>query len=126
MKDKVFLGARLLLGAVFIIFGLNGFLGFIPTPPPSPEAGALLGAFAATGYFFPFIKVTEILVGVALVSGLFVPLALAIIFPIVVGIFQIHLFLAPSGLPIAIVLLVLHLVSTYANWDAYRSVVKMK
>ena len=68
MKQKVQLGARVLLGLGFFIFGINGFLQFMPNPPVTAEAGALLGAFAKTGYFFPMIKIIEMLVGLLLLS----------------------------------------------------------
>ena len=50
--------ARLFLGLVFTVFGLNFFLHFIPTPPPPPRAGAFAGALFASGYLFPLLKTT--------------------------------------------------------------------
>lgn len=126
MKTKLVLGARLLFGTLFIVFGLNGFLQFIPLPAPTPEAGQLLGAFAATGYFFPFVKSVEVIVGVLLVANIFVPLALAMIFPILVGIFQIHIFLDPASIPMGILLVSLHLFLTYNYWNHFRSVVQLR
>ena len=119
---KLVTPARLLLGFLLLVFGLNGFFHFMPQPPPSAEAGALLGAFAKTGYFFPFIKSVEMLVGVLLLTNLFVPLALAVIFPIFVGIFQIHLFLDPAGLPIAGFLMGIHAFITLSYWQYFKTV----
>ena len=108
MKQKLHLGSRLIFGLLFFVFGLNGFLQFMPVPPMTPEAGQLLGAFAKTGYFLPMIKIIEILVGILLLANLFAPLAVVLITPVLVGITTIHLFLNPAGLPMMIVLHVLH------------------
>lgn len=126
MKQKLQLSARLLFGLGFFVFGLNGFLQFMPTPPVTPEAGALLGAFAKTGYFFPMIKIVEILVGILLLTNLYVPLALVIISPILVGITSIHLFLNPAGLPIMVILHLLHGYSVYSYKKSYTGLFTKK
>src|SRR5579859_6322 len=89
---------RLLLGVVFLVFGLNGFLGFIPQPPMPEKAGTLMSAFAGTGYMFPLIKGVEVIAGALLLSNRFVPLALVILAPNVVNIVLFHAVLAPGGL----------------------------
>jgi uncharacterized membrane protein YphA (DoxX/SURF4 family) len=71
--------ARLLLGGIFFVFGLNGFLGFLPQPPLSDAGGAFLGALAATGYMFPLIKGTEVVAGLLLLGNRFVPLAITLL-----------------------------------------------
>jgi putative oxidoreductase len=113
---KLTLVARILLGLGFTVFSLNFFFPFLPTPPSPPAAGAFAGALFATGYFFKLLKVLELLSGLALLAGVFVPLALAVLAPILVNILFFHAFLAPSGLPLPVVLLVLEL---YLAW-AYR------
>jgi hypothetical protein len=55
---KVKTAARLLLGAIFFVFGLNGFLHFIPQPPPTGLAAVFAGGLGASGYFFPLLKGT--------------------------------------------------------------------
>jgi len=107
--------ARLLLGLIFFIFGLNGFLQILPLPEHLGPAGDFLGALAATGYFFPFLKILEILCGALLLANFFVPLSLAVLAPIVVNIFLFHCFLEPSGvlLPSVIILLELFLVAQH-------------
>lgn len=106
--------ARLALGAIFTVFGLNGFLHFIPQPPPSGLAAVFLGGLAASGYMFPLIKGTELIVGLLLLSNRFVPLALTVLAPIVVNILAFHLFLAPAGLviPLVVTALGVYLAST--------------
>jgi uncharacterized membrane protein YphA (DoxX/SURF4 family) len=107
--------ARLLLGLVFTVFGLNFFLHFIPTPPSPPAAASFAGALFASGYLFPLLKTTEVVMGVLLLAGRFVPLALAVLAPIVVNIVGFHLFLAPSGIALPLVVLApeLYLAWTY-------------
>jgi uncharacterized membrane protein YphA (DoxX/SURF4 family) len=110
--------ARLVLGLVFFVFGLNGFLNFIPPPSePMPEGAVALGAaFMNSGYLFQLIKGTEVLGGLLLLSGRFVPLALSVLAPVIINILAFHLWLLPSGTAMALVLLGLEL---YLAW-AYR------
>ena len=115
-RSKAAIVARLALGTLFLVFGLNGFFHFIPQPaqPPPPEALAFAGALFQTGYMFPLIKGTEVVVGLLLLSNRFVPLALTILAPIVVNILAFHLFLAPAGLalPFIITALGIYLATT--------------
>ncbi|MFQ5349383.1 MAG: acyltransferase, partial [Thermoanaerobaculia bacterium] len=76
MQGKMTLVARILFGLAFTVFGINGFLNFLPPPEPSAEGGAFLGALMATGYFFPFLKIVETVCGVLILIGRWVPLAL--------------------------------------------------
>src|SRR4051794_21884516 len=94
---KVSTVARVLLGAVFFVFGLNGFFHFLPQPPAPPRAMAFAGALAGTGYFFPLLKATEVFAGALLLAGAFVPFALTLLAPIIVNIVAFHLFLAPGN-----------------------------
>jgi putative oxidoreductase len=111
--------ARILLGLMFTVFSLNFFVPFIPQPPPPPAAGAFAGAMFATGYIFHLLKVLELASGIALLAGFFVPLALTVLAPIIVNILFFHAFLAPSGLPIPLVILVLELFLAWAYRDAF-------
>jgi len=126
MKKKLHMGARLLFGLAFVVFGLNGFLQFMSNPPMTPEAGALLGAFAKTGYFFPMIKIIEIVVGVLLLANLFAPLATILVTPILVGITTIHIFLNPAGLPMMIFLHILHGIIALGYKSYYKQLFIMK
>jgi len=106
--------ARALLGVSFLVFGLNGFLQFLPQPPVSEEGGAFLGALAAAGYMFPLIKGTEVLVGALLLANRFVPLALTLIAPVLVNILAFHAWLSPGlGLPLSLLALELYLAWSY-------------
>ena len=97
--------ARIFLGLVFTVFGLNFFLHFLPMPPAPPRAAAFAGALFGSGYFFPLLKSIEVVAGLLLLANLFVPLTLAVLAPIIVNIIGFHLFLEPSGLPIPLVVL---------------------
>ena len=126
MNIKIHTGARILFGLAFFIFGINGFLQFMPNPPVTPEAGALLGALAGTGYFFPMIKIIEISVGIMLLANKFAPLAIVLITPVLIGIATIHLFLNPLGLPMMVVLFSLHGFIAYGYKNYYASLLKPK
>jgi putative oxidoreductase len=112
--------ARILLGLIFTVFGLNFFFHFLPQPPLQGPAGAFAGALLATGYFFYVLKVVEVLSGLALLAGRFVPLALTLLAPIAVHILFFHAFLARAGLPLAVVILVLEVFLAWSYRDAFR------
>src|SRR5436190_24093833 len=112
--------ARILLGTIFTVFGLNGFLQFLKMPPPPPAAGAFFGALMATGYMLPLIMSVQLFAGVLLLSRRLVPFALTLLAPVVVNIVAFHLFLAPQGLPLALLVVGLGLYLAWTERDAYR------
>jgi uncharacterized membrane protein YphA (DoxX/SURF4 family) len=120
--------ARFLMGLPLIIFGLNGFLNFIPQPTtPMPEgAMAFAGALMATGYMMKLIGTTQLIVGVFLVLNRFVPLALALFAPFIVNSIAFHIFLEHSGLPMAGIFLILELYLVWAYRSAYRPMLAMR
>lgn len=121
IRGKAPIVARILLGLPFVVFGLNGFLQFIPMPPPQGAAATFMGGLAAAGYFFPLLKATEIAVGLALLSGRFVPLALTVLAPILVNIVAFHAFVVGGGLLMPVALAALGLYLAWSYRDAYRS-----
>ena len=94
--------AQYLAGLIFLVFGLNGFLHFIPLPPPSGVAGQFMGALYVSHYL-TLIFGLQVVGGALLLSNRFVPLALAILAPVIVNILSFHALMAPSGLPLAVV-----------------------
>ncbi|HEX4338026.1 MAG TPA: DoxX family protein [Polyangiaceae bacterium] len=118
--------ARYVQGAAFFVFGLNGFLHFLPMPAPPPAAGAFFGALLATGYMFPLIKGTEVVVSLMLLSNRYVPLALALIAPVLVNILAFHAALEPSGLPVPILLLATELVLAWSYRDAFAPMLRAR
>ena len=101
--------ARILLGLIFLVFGLNGFLHFLPMPPQTGLAAQFSAALAAS-HFFTVVFLVQVVGGVLLLLGRFVALALNILGPIIVSIVLFHLFIAPSGLPLAILITILWIV----------------
>ena len=98
--------ARYLAGVIFLVFGLNGFLHFIPLPPPSGVAGQFMGALFVSHYL-TLIFALQVIGGVLLLANRYVPLALAILAPVIVNILSFHALMAPSGLPLALFVTVL-------------------
>lgn len=116
--------ARILLGLIFFVFGLNGFLNFIPMPTEIPEnMKTFMAGMQATGYFFPFLKGTEVICGALLLSGAFVPLALVVLAPIIINIFLVHVFMDTSGLPMAIFIGALEIYLAFCS-QPYSPIVK--
>ena len=114
---KATLAARLILGLIFTVFGLNGFFSFLGQPELTPEGGALIGALVGSGYLLSVVKLVEVVAGLMLLSGFFVPLALLFLIPITLNIFLFHAILEPAGLPMGLVVLALNL---FLGFVGYR------
>jgi putative oxidoreductase len=93
--------ARYLAGVIFLVMGLNGFLNFIPLPPPGGIAGQFLGALSVSHYLW-VIFAFQVIAGVLLLVNRYVPLAAAVLAPVIVNILVFHALMAPSGLPMAL------------------------
>jgi uncharacterized membrane protein YphA (DoxX/SURF4 family) len=95
---------RVLLGLMFVVFGLNAFLKFMGPPPQMQgQAGAFMTALMSSGYMY-VVAMLQVLGGLCLLLGArFVPLGLTLLGPVIVNIVLFHLFLEPTGLPISLV-----------------------
>ena len=122
--DKLTLIARVVLGLPFVIFGLNGFFHFIPMPPLPAEAMTFMVGLMASGYFIPFLKITEIVCGVLILTGRYVPLALVVLAPVIINIVLFNLFLAPQGLLLPIILTVMEVFLLLKNKDKYKALLE--
>ena len=121
--SKAQLGARILLGLIFFIFGLNGFFGFIPMPPLPEQAMSFMGALIQSGYLFTFVKAVEVLVGAMLLTGVQVPFALILITPIALNILLFHFVLVgPSTIGMAVFILALIGYLAWSHRERYRSI----
>ena len=129
MKSKIPFFARLLLGLIYFVFGLNGFLNFIPVPPTMPEgAMAFMGGMMAAPYFFPVLQGTEVICGALLLSGMWSPLALVILAPITIQIFLFHAVMTPGleNLVMPIAMVALHLFAASAYKGIYKPLLARK
>src|SRR5438132_11078546 len=114
--------ARSLLGLTFVVFGLNAFLQFIPLPPPQGLAGDFMKALFVSHYLY-VVAVLQIAGGALCLLGRFVPLGLTLLGPVIVNILLFHLFLEPSGLPLAVVVGALALFLLWAHRQAFSGLI---
>ncbi len=101
--------ARYLLGLIFLVFGLNGFLHFIPMPPPTGTAGQFIGALFVS-HFLVVVFLIQLIAGILLLINRYVPLALTLLAPLIFNILLFHILMDPSGLVLALVVTVLWIV----------------
>jgi putative oxidoreductase len=113
--------ARYLLGVTLLTFGLNGFLHFIPMPPPTGVAAQFIGAlFVSRLYVVIFLL--QIVPAVLLLVNRYVPLALTILGPVIFNILCFHIFMAPAGLPLAVFVTVLWILVVSSVWPAFKAI----
>jgi putative oxidoreductase len=116
--------ARILLGLVFVVFGLNIFFQFLhQPPPPSGPAGDFAKALFVSHYLYA-VGALQVIGGALLLAGRFVPLGLTLLGPVIVNILLFHILLNPTGLPIAIVVALLALVVLWYHRAAFAGLVK--
>jgi putative oxidoreductase len=113
--------ARILLGLVFLIFGLNVFFHFIPQQAMPGDAGTLAGLMFLHGWFM-FYGILYVVAGALLLLGRYVPVALVLLGPIIVNILLFHLTLAPSGIVPGLVCALLEIFLLYAYWPAFAGI----
>lgn len=117
---------RILLGLGFTVFGLNYFLEFLPAPDSMPaEAGAFLGVFAGSK-FLSLVKAIEVGAGLLLLANRFVPLALTLLAPLLVGMVFFHARLAPGGIGPALVLTIIEVALAWSYREAFAPLLRAK
>jgi len=114
------MGARIVMGAAFLVFGLNGLAHFLPMSEPPPKAAAFASALASTGYMIPLISLTQIFAGALILGSVAVPLALVLIAPVLVNILCFHFFLDPAGIGPGLVLAGCWVFLVRAYWSKLR------
>jgi putative oxidoreductase len=124
MKIAVLI-ARILLGLLFLVFGLNGFLNFIHGPMPTGLAGQYLAVMGGTLYIH-FVFVVQIVGGLLLLSGQFIPLALVLLGPIIINILLFHVSMQPSGLPPGLLATVLWFIVFFGVRKAFSGIFAQK
>lgn len=128
MNTKITLVLRILLGLIFTVFGLNGFLHFLPMGTLPDPAMKFAMAMMDTGYLMTLVKGVEVISGVLLLSGFFVPLAMLLLSPIIVNIFLFHAFLAPGngGMVVPSLVVILQIALAYQYKETFSAVLKAK
>ncbi len=89
---------RYLLGLIFTVFGLNGFLHFLPMQPPPSQLAVQFMTAAFASHYIAVVFLVQVVGGVLLLAGRFVPLALAILGPVLVNILDFHITMNPAGI----------------------------
>jgi len=129
MKIAVLI-ARILLGLIYLVFGLNFFFHFsflnMPVPKMSPAAAAFSGGLFGTGYFFQYMKALEIISGVFLLINRYTAFFLLVLLPISLNIALFHFILVPSGAPMGAAVIVLNVFLCIAYLKYYTSVFTQK
>lgn len=118
MKIAVII-VRTLIGFLFIFASVAYFFDLVQVPEMVGPIKTFNEGLAASGYFMTLLKITELICGIALVTGYFTPLILVILAPIVVNILFVHTLLDRSGLPVAIVLVLAEIFLAYAYRKSY-------
>ena len=113
---------RVLLGFMFTIFGLNGFFHFIPQPPPANPLAIQYMTVLSGSHYFVFVFFVQVVAGVLLLSGRFIPLALAMLAPVLLNILLYHSLMDPAGLPVAFFATVLWAVVFYRFRTSFRGI----
>ncbi|MEO6452853.1 MAG: DoxX family membrane protein [Ginsengibacter sp.] len=118
--------ARVILGLIFLVFGLNGFLHFIPMPPPTGTAAEFVYGLVKANYFLPFMAFIQVMCGILLLSGSLIPFALLLLFPITLNIFLFHVALEPTGLGMAALIMAANILLAVYYWPVYKPIFKME
>ena len=117
---------RVLMGLLFIFASVTYLLNLFPQPELTGNMKTFNDGLAASGYFMTLLKITELVCGIALVAGYFVPLVTVILAPIIINIFFVHTFLDRTGLPVAIFLILVNSFLAYYNWEKYQPLLTAK
>ena len=118
MKTAVII-VRVLMGLLFLFGSITVLFNLFTPPELTGNNKIFMDGINASKYLLPLIKITELVCGIAFVSGFFVPLATVVIAPIIINILFTHIFVSPEGLPVAIVLVLANIFLAYANRDKF-------
>ena len=117
--------ARLLLGLMFTVFGLNGFLHFLHQPPPSGLALQYLTVMSQS-HIIMFVFAVQLVCGLLLLAGVFVPLALAVLGPVIVNILLFHITMAPSGIGPGALATLLWFIVFFSVFSSFRPMLQVR
>ena len=115
---------RTLMGLLFLFASITYFFNLITPPPMTGPIKTFNDGLGASGYFFTLLKITELVCGLLLVTGYFVPLAIVILSPIIVNILMVHTFLDRSGLPVAAFLVLANIFLAWYYRDRFAGILR--
>jgi len=121
MKNKIFIGARILFGLMMANSGLNKFLNYMPIPEMTASAEALMGALVESIYIFPLVAIVELLAGGLIITKKYNALGAILMMPITINIFLIHTVLNPAGIILSLVLLLINIWILLENKSKFRA-----
>ena len=120
MKITVLI-SRLILGFLYLVFGLDYFLHFIPYQPlHTGVTGAFVAGLKGVGYFYPMIKIIQILAGLSLLLNRYPAFAAVVVFPISLNVLLFHTILVPSGWYMGLLLVIPNLLLGWGYWKYYK------
>jgi len=125
MKQKLDLGIRIIIGLALVIFGANKVLHFIPQPPLSDGASAYMMGLGGSGYFFPLLALSQILIGLSFLTNKFVKLALLALAPIAINMVGFHLAFDLAGGVLAYIVFISAIVLTANRFQEFKPVLSV-
>ena len=111
--------ARYLLGVGMVVFGVNAFLPFMPSPPVTEQGGQFVGLLF--GSYFNAVAALELVGGLLLLHGRLVPLGLTLLGPILVNILLFHIAFDPGGIALGLIFTLLWLLVFWHRKDAFKT-----
>lgn len=124
MQSKVNLAIRLIAGLMLVVFGSNKFFGFLEMQPGSMEMGVFMTTLFQSGYLMKLVAVVEIAAGLSFLANRYVALMAVVLMPVMLNAFLAHLFLDPSGIAGAAVLLTFNIMIMLNNKEHYKGILK--
>lgn len=118
--------ARMLMGLLFLFGSITYLFNLMPQPELSGNVKLFMDGMLATGYMMPLIKITELVCGLAFVTGFYVPLAAVVISPVIVNIFLFHLLVQPAGLGVGVALILANSLVAHRYWDRFKPILAAK
>ena len=125
MKTAVII-VRVLMGILFLFASITVLFNLFPQPELTGNNKIFMDGVNASKYLLPLIKITELLCGLAFITGFFVPLATVVIAPVIVNILFTHIYIDTSGLPIAVALVFANIFLAYANREKFMPLLAVK
>jgi uncharacterized membrane protein YphA (DoxX/SURF4 family) len=126
MINNISIAARIFLGLIFSVFGLNGIFNFMQAPSLSFKGTLFIQALMHTGYLWGSLKVIEVLCGLFLLAGVFIPLSLAILAPVILNIVLFHIFLDPKGIPMSFTIFFMELFLIWRFRRYFKGLLSMR